>query len=150
MIKIVYCLKKMKFNFYQTSCNKDEHWWLLGIWAHLSHCQVSATPVWDSWTVTTVWPGEQWEQVPPHGLGLSGCGASGRVSSVAQLVAPLFGVHIPLFTVHMGSIQTWRCSPVSSCCFSGGLHCLVCLFIQIWPFFMCPNQILQIINRMTF
>lgn len=108
MIKSVDCLKKMKFSFYQTSCNKDEHWWLLGIWAHLSHCQVSATPVWDSWTETTVWPGEQWEQVPPHGLGLSSCGASGCVSSVAQGLAPPFGVHVLLFTVHVGPIQTWR------------------------------------------
>lgn len=86
----------MKFNFYQTSHNKDEHWWLLGIWAHVSHCQVSATPMWDSWTVTTVWPGKQWEQVPPHGLGLSSCGASGCFFCCSVGCTPFGGSHTAL------------------------------------------------------
>ena len=156
MIKLVYCLKKMKFSFYETRYNKGEHWWLLrGIGTSimlpdLCHPCVRLVSS-DHWLARRA-AGSQ-----PSGAVTSRLwGIQGEFLLSAQSVAPFFlGSHVAVHCAYRNSSSSEHmqgCSTISSCCFSRGHHCLPYLtfYSNLTILHMCPNQILQIINRMAF
>lgn len=152
MIKLIHCLNEVKFSFHKIAVMKTNTGGSFRDAGARSVLPLAAAPV------GPAGPGQQApeRQVRPRGPagpGLLGCRASGRVSSVSSGSCLLF-VGLVLFAVHcFWGDQVWSEScitapPVSSCCFSRGHTVLpISLFFHIWPLHMCPNQILQIINR---
>lgn len=103
--------------------NKDEYWWLLGIWAHLSCCQISVPLAWDWWAAGSPGVGFSAWPVTPWLWGIQG-----EFLLLAQAVAS-FGAHILLLTaygIHLVLSRPGAVAP-SSWRFSRGHCCHACL-----------------------
>lgn len=154
MVKLVCCLKKMKFSFYETSCNKDEH---------LSLIRDAGTSHFSCEPVNSDLIGQENSRLlrsrcflmvlQGHDLQVGGWGGIcdffgwlNLLPVVPFLLDSYFAVHC-VYWDSSRLQQVWCCRTISFC-FSRGCHCVACLplYSNLTILHMCPNQDLEITN----